>query len=267
VLAACGSGGTETASSGETAASSSGAPAGGDLDSMVVLGHSGATGYDSPGGAANSWATGTNPEVDSIYLRLLATHPALEGHNYNVAVNGSEVDDLVRQAQVAVEKDPVPDLFLIQTVDNDIRCDGSDEANYEPFGSTLGEALDIIADGAPDADVVIVSSPWGTVQNYTEVLAATPDGIAHVAGDGPCDTLDATGAQRPEAIAHQQEVIDAYLAQVQQACAEHLQCRYDDGAFRNVVITAGDLSPDFNHASIAGHAKLAAVVWPVVEGS
>ena len=266
-LAACGSGGGDTAASSQSAASADDVPAGGELDSMVVMGHSGATGFDSPGGSVNSWATGTNPEVNSIYLRLLATHPALEGHNNNVAENGSKIGALVQQAHLALGMDPVPDLFLIQTVDNDIRCDGSDEANYEAFGSTLGRALDVIADKAPDAEIVLVSSPWGTVENYTEVLAATPAGVAHLAGDGPCDALEATGAERPDAMAHLQEVIDTYLAQVQDRCAEYPQCRYDDGAFRNVVITAADLSPDLNHASIAGHAKLAAVVWPMFEGT
>jgi lysophospholipase L1-like esterase len=28
-----------------------------------------------------------------------------------------------------------------------------------------------------------------------------------------------------------------------------------------------DLGPDFNHLSIAGHAKMAAMVWPVLNGS
>lgn len=52
---------------------------------IVVIGHSGATGYNSnlshPGEdfKANSWATGSNPDVDSIYLRSLATDPTVEG--------------------------------------------------------------------------------------------------------------------------------------------------------------------------------------------
>jgi hypothetical protein len=51
-------------------------------NSIVVLGHSGTTGYDSDPKAPetdavqNSWATGDNPAVDSIYLRLLALNPA-----------------------------------------------------------------------------------------------------------------------------------------------------------------------------------------------
>ena len=55
-------------------------------DSITVLGHSGSTGEnsdpDQPGVEVreNSWATGTNPEVDSLYLRILEHNPAIEGH-------------------------------------------------------------------------------------------------------------------------------------------------------------------------------------------
>ena len=74
-----------------------------ELDSIAVIGHSGATGTMSDpsdpihNAYENSWATGENPEVRSIYHRLLQTHPALEGHHYNEAVNGSRVTDLADQ--------------------------------------------------------------------------------------------------------------------------------------------------------------------------
>lgn len=67
------------------------------LDSVAVLGHSGATGTQSDpddpdrNATENSWATGTNPRVRSIYQRLLSTHPHLRGHHYNQAVNGATV--------------------------------------------------------------------------------------------------------------------------------------------------------------------------------
>lgn len=76
---------------------------------MVVIGHSGTTGYgwdpSNPEGDArqSSWATGTNPDVDGICLRLLAGHPALQGHSFNVGVDGSGVDDLERQALLSRE--------------------------------------------------------------------------------------------------------------------------------------------------------------------
>ena len=74
-------------------ASSTRVPSTPNLDSIVVLGHSGTTGYGSdpsnPGGDVreNSWATGSNPAVDSIYRRLLATHPAMKGHATSLGVD------------------------------------------------------------------------------------------------------------------------------------------------------------------------------------
>ena len=131
-------------------------------NSIVVLGHSGATGYDSDPKAPetdatqNSWAIGDNPEIRSIDLRLLALNPAVRGHNTNLAVDGTGVGELAGQADKALATKPLPELFLIQSVDNDMRCDGTDADNYAPFAATLTEVL-------------IVSSPWATVQNYGQV--------------------------------------------------------------------------------------------------
>ena len=97
-----------------------------DPNGIVVMGHSGATGYDSnplnPEADApeNSWATGDNPAVNSVYRRILARNPGIEGHAFNVARSGSDVNDLMRQARIAVTTRPVPDLFVIQSVDNDL---------------------------------------------------------------------------------------------------------------------------------------------------
>src|SRR5215218_6818384 len=63
---------------------------GGYPNSVAVLGHSGATGESSDPNKPrhyeareNSWASGTNPAVKSLYLRLLSVNPKLEGHNFN----------------------------------------------------------------------------------------------------------------------------------------------------------------------------------------
>jgi hypothetical protein len=64
-------------------------------DSMAILGHSGATGEDSDPAKphvevrANSWATGTNPAVNSVYQRILAHNPKIAGHNANLARAGA----------------------------------------------------------------------------------------------------------------------------------------------------------------------------------
>jgi hypothetical protein len=94
-VAACSSGGTSSPSP---------SPSSKYPNAIAVLGHSGATGFDSnpdqPGVDAkgNSWATGDNPTVNSVYLRLLALSPGIRGHNVNVAVSGSDVDNLASQA-------------------------------------------------------------------------------------------------------------------------------------------------------------------------
>jgi len=196
LLAACSS----SAGGGPGAASTSTpAPVGQASDkypnSIVVLGHPGTTGYDSDPKAPetdavqNSWATGDNPAVDSIYLRLLALNPAARGQNLNMGVAGTGVNELVGQADQALAANPLPELFLIQSVDNDIRCDGTNADNYAPFAATLTEVLKKIASGAPKAKILIVNSPWATVENYGQVASHLPGPRAANSGTGaaaPC---------------------------------------------------------------------------------
>jgi hypothetical protein len=161
---------------------------------------------------------------------------------------------------------PLPDLFLIQTVDNDIKCDGTDAGNYDLYETTLSSALQIIATAAPTATIFIVSSPWATAEHYAEVTKGIPAVVHSASGDEPCDTFDSSGALRTEGITYLQDVIDHYLARVADACSQIAQCVYDDGAIANLDITVDDLGPDFNHLSIAGHAKMAATVWSAMQG-
>jgi len=51
-------------------------------------------------------------------LRLLSLNPAVRGHNTNLAAAGTGVDELAGQADQALATKPLPELFLIQTVDN-----------------------------------------------------------------------------------------------------------------------------------------------------
>jgi hypothetical protein len=88
--------GTATRASAPHLASTPGYP-----DSIVVIGHSGATGEDSDPTQphveirANSWATGTNPAVHSVYQRIVANNPAIRGHNFNLDQGGATVEQLL----------------------------------------------------------------------------------------------------------------------------------------------------------------------------
>jgi lysophospholipase L1-like esterase len=239
-------------------------------NAIVVLGHSGTTGVYSdpsaPGADAtgNSWATGDNPAVKSIYRRVLALNPAVRGHNTNLGVDGSSIDDLGFQLDNALALTPLPDLFMIQEVDNDMQCDGTDPANYPRFARTLSGLMTRITAKAPKATILLVSSPPGTVSNYGKVAAHLEAAKAANTGDGPCDMFNPSGQAVPERWRYQEKVIRGYHAQLAMVCKRFPHCRYDGGALYRMVITAEDFAPDGLHFSIAGHRKQAELEWRVL---
>ncbi|MGB9378706.1 MAG: GDSL-type esterase/lipase family protein [Mycobacteriales bacterium] len=237
---------------------------------IVVLGHSGTTGAQSdpskPGTdePRNSWATGDNPAVNSIYSRLLAVNPAVRGHSNHLGIDGTNTDDLSTQVDSALDLKPVPDLFMIQEVDNDIKCDGTDPANYQHFAETMAGYLAKISAKAPKATILLVSSPPGTVDNYGEVASHLPRAKAANTGNGPCDLFNPSGRAVPAHWRYQDQVIRGYHAQLEAVCKRFPTCRYDGGALYRMVITAEDLAPDGQHLSISGHRKQAALEWQVL---
>lgn len=238
---------------------------------IVVIGHSGATGYDSnpsdPGVdvKANSWATGSNPDVDSIYLRSLATDPTLEGKAWNYAISGSEVTSLLTQAKRVVTSNPTADLVLVQSIDNDMRCDGTDSENYEPYRASLTKVLEALTQGMPKARIFFVSQ-WADVKTYDRVaFSVNPN---HLAGNGPCDTVDPkTKKIVPARETYLQRIVDDYFGIVTEVCARYPTCKTDAGANQHMDLVAEDLTPDMNHLSVAGHAKMAALEWKALSAS
>ncbi|MDQ6852565.1 MAG: GDSL-type esterase/lipase family protein [Actinomycetota bacterium] len=236
-------------------------------NSIIVLGDSGATGLhsdpDQPEKDAtqNSWATGDNPAVKSIYTRVLALHPAVRGHNANVAVDGTGVDQLGGQVDQALAIEPRPDLFLIQTVANDIRCDGSDPDNYALFAVTLEDVLRKISVGAPQAKVFIVSGPWSTTKRYLSVAQHLPGARASNTGTGPCDLFSPAGEPVPAHQRYIEGITQRYLDAVKSVCAKFRTCLYDHGALHNIAITTADVTPDGYHLTVIGQRKQAALEW------
>jgi hypothetical protein len=235
-----------------------------ELDAIGVIGHSGATGADSAADGsdvvANSWATGTNPDVQSVYLRLLAGHPALEGHNWNQAIDGSDVSSLMGQAKALMGKDPVPDIVLIQSIDNDIRCDGTDEQNYDPFEQSVREVVGYLEQADPGVKLFLVDV-WGSAQEYDDAVATLPHGIDHITDSGPCAAYTPDGRRHPDHEAYLQHVVDAYFARLEKVCAEVEGCATDGGAVLDFGLEPQDLTPDLNHLMPSGQAKMAAIVW------
>jgi hypothetical protein len=234
-------------------------------NSIAVLGHSGATGYDSDPAhprrdvRANSWATGTNPAVNSVYRRILAVNPGIEGHNINLAQDGATVHELLLQAKKATLLNPKPELILIQIMDNDMRCDGTDVKHIPMFQNGLSKALSVLATGDAAARIFVVSQFGSVPSNLKSLTAAQRKRFG--GGNGPCDTLDAGGKVIPKRVAYLESIIHRYEAALAASCKALPTCVYDGGAFGRAVDQRQFISEDASHFSISGNAKAAAVAW------
>ena len=254
---------TEVSSCGTDGSATDGYPS-----SIAVLGHSFATGEDSdpknPGADApeNSWATGTNPKVNSVYSRILAENPAIEGCNTNLAEGGATVEDMLLQAQDAVDLNPVPELILIVAADNDIVCPAG-PSDYADFRSRFSEVLSTLAEGAPKSQIFVVSQ-FGSVTHYVTLLTKE-EAQSQGGGSDPCDIWDFDGNIVPKEVARLDDIIQGYEAQLEQACKGIRQCTYDGGAFSAVVDKRSYLASDLRHLSIEGHAKAAEVAWGALQ--
>jgi hypothetical protein len=233
--------------------------------SIAVLAHSGATGENSDPGRpgeevrANSWATGTNPGVDSVYLRILAANPAIKGHKVNLAHGSATVQDLVLMSRQIVAMKSKPQLVLIQIMDADMVCPAA-KRDYTGFRSTFLSALKILARGAPNSRFFVVSQ-FGSPSNWRMLSPAERRSIG---GTGPCAFLSPAGRVVPKELTRLERIIHGYEAQLKAACKLVRQCR-DGGAFGRIIDKREYWSSDLNHFSVKGHAKAAAVAWAALK--
>ena len=121
-------------------------------------------------------------------------NPAIKGHNFNLAQPGATVGDLLAQAQQAVALKPAPGLFLVQIMDNDIICPAT-SGDYTTFRSKLITALGVLARGAPNSCIFVVSQ-WGSPTTYWKALR--PAQRKQFGGTGPCAFLDPRGQLVPK---------------------------------------------------------------------
>jgi hypothetical protein len=214
----------------------------------------------------NSWATGTNPAVKSVYLRLLAADPSIKGHTTNLAQDGALLTDVAAQVRRAAALTPKPDLVLVQAGSSDIKCDGQDASHYPAFRAAFSAMLSQLTEALPNARIFVVGE-WGSISSYVKTMLGLSFAAREThAGKGPCSLFapassPSPGSVVPAHVAYLTKTLKGYDAQRAAACAQYPQCRYDGGAAERLVTTAGDLSPRYDHLSIAGNAKLAALEW------
>jgi hypothetical protein len=236
---------------------------------IIAMGHSGLTGEGTAGlshvAFENSWATGTSPAVNSIYLRLTVARPETQGHVANTASGGAPASLLKEQTQRALRMVPVPALAIISTLDNDIRCDGTDPDHVSQFGAFVATALDMISKASPNAQILVIGQLGRPSPAFVEALvAADPTAKASMTGAGICDFYDPAGNLVEKNFETLTGIIDAYEAEQARVCALVLNCHTDDGARAAYVDRLENFGIDMSHLNVAGQAAEAENLWPVV---
>jgi len=237
---------------------------------LIALGHSGLTGANSdpnlPGADAwqNSWATGSAPSVNSIARRMIEIRPETDGNIENAAVAGSPASALTGQAVRALGNVPRPALVIIMTIDNDIRCDGTDGRHVARFGEHVSNAIDTIATASPDSQILLLGQ-LGRPATFAAALAQNPDAARAHAGNSMCDLFDRNGDIDRAHVAEVTRLVDLYETELDNVCAQVPQCHRDDRALAEFVDDIDELVPgDWNHLTATGQARIAETIWPVV---
>jgi len=245
------------------------------LRGIIALGHSALTGENSDPQSVgtpapqNSWATGTNPAVDSIYQRLAAVAPTTRGHAVNEAAGGAPAATLVGQATQALRVVPNPRLVIIEIIGTDIRCDGSDSSNYPIFGQQVKAALDLIARQAPHATILLVSWPGRPLQASKAIIgtAAVPIAQANSASE-MCSPFDPNLRLDMKHIRTWTGIIEGYESEQAKVCATVPGCHTDNGRATHFHVRTSYYNYtkdwDYQHYNVAGLAALAKFMWPTV---
>jgi lysophospholipase L1-like esterase len=264
---------------------------------MAALGDSITRAYNTTGGVCptgpgldcpqNSWATGTNPAVDSFRERLDAISPQ-PLTAYNDAVSGARAANLLSQAQVAAGQDP--ELVLIEIGANDA-CASTPTATAV-FQEQVREALEVLV--AADKQVYIQLMSIPDINNLRTIFTEPPDPNAllrwelfHVCQGLLANPLSTEPADEERRESFRAQVI-AYNEALEEVCAEFKRCIWDDYAVFNTGFTTADVAtvqntgglpiPPFNqvpvigpgnpnstadyfHPSVSGQAKLAEAAW------
>jgi len=264
---------------------------------MAALGDSITRAYNSSGPGCpsgpgldcpkNSWATGTNPAVDSQLQRLEAMHPG-DVTAYNDAVSGARAVNLLAQASAAAAQDP--DYVTIEIGANDA-C-ALPPTPLATFRTQVESALGTLVNGDPKVYVQMASIP--DINQLHSLFTSPPDpnALTRWAAFNVCqgllaNPLSTATADVARRAAFRAGVI-AYNGALEQACAELKRCLYDGNAVFDSTFTRADVatvantegidvfpfnaipivgegfansSADYFHPSLQGQAQLAATTW------
>jgi lysophospholipase L1-like esterase len=217
----------------------------------------------------NSWATGTNPAVDSVRERLdaISPQPLIA---YNDAVSGARAKDLLKQAEAAAAQDP--DFVLIEIGANDACATDPGPTPTATFREQVRSALQLLVSADKQVYIQLMSIP--DINNLRTIFTEPPDpnAIGRWEAFQVCQGLlakplstDPVDEARREAFRAQ---VIAYNEALEEVCAEFRRCIWDDYAVFSSEFTTADVATvantptaDYFHPSVAGQARLAEAAW------
>jgi lysophospholipase L1-like esterase len=214
----------------------------------------------------NSWATGTNKEVDSYYLRLLAKNPEISGKEYNDAVSGSKMSELNSQALKAVSRKV--ELVGIFMGNNDACTSSiSTMTSTSTFESEFKTAMATLNSELPGAAIKVAS--LANAYRLWEIFHGNSSATATWKALSVCQSLlanptsmAAADVKRREEFKMREEEYDTVLEKV---CAKYTQCEFDkDAGFKTKFETSDVTTRDYFHPNIAGQTLIASTAWSAV---
>ncbi|MEU2544553.1 SGNH/GDSL hydrolase family protein [Streptomyces roseolus] len=208
-----------------------------------------------------SWATGTDPAVNSLALRLLGAD-RMAGNSWNLARSGARVAALPEQmARAAAER---PGLVTVMIGANDAcRPTPAGMTPVADFRRSFEAALARLRKDAPEARVYVASVPdlrrlWDTGRADPMVRRVWELGVC---GSMLADPLDLGAAAERRRTAVRDRVV-AYNEVLAEVCAADELCRYDGGAVFGFRFDTSLLSTwDWFHPSRDGQARLAELAY------
>jgi lysophospholipase L1-like esterase len=212
---------------------------------------------------AYSWATGGEPAVNSLALRIATRGPALAGNVFNVSRYGARMSDLFAQMTTI---NAVKAEYVTVLVGGNDACALTEAAMtpVEMFRKQFADAMAHLSEGSPQARVLVMSIPDPT--KLVPLLRGERRAVAVWDAFDVCQSaLARPQSEAPEDVARRERVrqrVAAYNAALAEVCARYPQCRTDGGALFSDSLAAADISPfDYFHLSARGQARLAETAW------
>jgi lysophospholipase L1-like esterase len=211
----------------------------------------------------NSWATGTNSAVNSVYLRILAKNAGIKGHNNNDAKSGAKMSELGGQAEKAVSR-KVELVGVLMGANDACTSSTSTMTSVANYKSQFESAMNTLTKGLPSAQIDIGSLP--NVYRLWEIFHTNSSAVNTWNSLKICQSLLANPTSLAKAdeerrlqVKTREEEFDSTLESV---CAKYTQCKYDGGLGFKTAFNTNDVGTrDYFHPSIEGQALIASVAW------